>query len=201
MAPPLYKRCPCSHCSKSILGPQFQTQDLIKKHITRYGLHTSAKLVPTKLCDVCYIHKMCPSIDNHYSSPAKRGFTRQLPLHKVPRNIDAESRIADPQDIPVGDQTPEAAQAATQILVWRTSGIAGIVEEPDQRWDSDDGWEGSEYEIPTQVAEGEGHAEPDNPLPNAEDWPQERHLGQDEPEQPTWSGTNGRAGLISSNAL
>lgn len=122
------------------------------------------------------------------SSPAQRGFTRRSPLHEVPRNVDAESRIADPQDIPVGGQTPEAAQAAATQIVRRTSYIAGIVEEPDQRCDSDDGWEGSEYEIPTQVAEGEGHAEPDNPLPDAEDWPQERHLGQDEPEQPTRSG-------------
>lgn len=127
---------------------------------------------------------MCPSIDNHYSSPARRGLTRRSPLRELPRNIDAESRIADPQDIPVGSQTPEVAQAAATQIVRRTS---GIVEEPNQRWiDSDDDWwEELENEIPIQAAEGEGHTEPDNPLPDAEDLPQEHHLEQDEPEQPT----------------
>jgi hypothetical protein len=124
-------------------------------------------------------------IDNHYSIPAQRGLTRRLPLHELPRNIDAESHMAelDPQDIPVGSQTQEAA--GTQIVVRRTS---GIVEE----WLDDDWWEElestAENEIP-QAAEGEGHAERDNPLRDAEDWSQEHHLELDEAQaQPTRSG-------------
>jgi len=87
----------------------------------------------------------------------------------------------NPQDIPDRSQPPEA------ILVQRPS---GVVEEPDQRLD-DDWWEDLES---IQANEGGGNdlggdnTEFSNPLPGAEDGPQEHHLEQDPSEQPTRSG-------------
>ncbi len=87
----------------------------------------------------------------------------------------------NPQDIPDRSQPPEA------ILVQRPS---GVVEEPDQ-WLDDDWWEDLES---IQANEGGGNdlggdnTEFSNPLPGAEDGPQEHHLEQDPSEQPTRSG-------------